>query len=77
MTRKDYGTIAGALARVRPSNLDTIADHELAAGRGFSGPLDLHSLARQWLVTRDAIAGALQADNPRFDRVRFFAATER
>lgn len=62
MNRKDYVVIASALARVRPSN----------------GPLASPQSAdyyRQWTVTRDAVMGALEDDNPLFDRARFIKAS--
>jgi hypothetical protein len=64
MSRKDYVIIAAALARTRPD--DDLA--RFRTGFGTNG--------RQWLVTRDAIMGALQADNANFDRPRFIRATE-
>ena len=65
MTRKDYIVIAEALARVRPH----------ISRSGLIG-LEAAIILRQWLVTRDAIMGTLQRDNPGFDRVRFINATE-
>jgi hypothetical protein len=67
MTRKDYVAIAAALARTRPDP-QVSPDGQNTFFDGIKG--------RQWAVTRDAIIGALQADNPRFDRVRFVRATE-
>lgn len=61
MTRQDYIIIAAALARTRPALPPVFRETPQA---------------RQWLVTRDAVIGALRADNPRFDRVRFVRATE-
>lgn len=72
MTRKDYIELAAALARTRPNGRqitpeDEADEQENATSRAYMA---------QWRVTRDAIMGVLQADNERFDRIRFIRATE-
>ena len=64
MTRKDYIAIAEALSRARPDNIDPIV---------IRCPVDAWD---QWLRDRRRLADALYADNPRFDRDRFYSACE-
>lgn len=62
MSRKDYERIAAALAEQRKNIEATWYRRPDEAHRWFlSG----------WEVTARSVADALQADNPRFDRVRF------
>lgn len=68
MTRKNYVAIAAALARTRPW------DGPLTPELAMDAPE--RRWFEQWRVTRDAIIGVLQHDNPAFDRVRFIQATE-
>lgn len=67
MTRKHYIALAAALARTRPEEWNSTDP---------SSPF-MDGLSAEWRVTRDAIASVLQADNPNFDRARFYAATEK
>lgn len=65
MTRKDYVRIAAALKAQRDNIEDTAYRRSEDAHEWFvSG----------WEVTTRSIADALAADNPRFDRERFFRA---
>ena len=61
MTKKDYQSLAGALWRSKPEGIEQ-PDDSIAA--------------EQWRADRDAIATALERDNPRFDRDTFVAACE-
>lgn len=63
MTRKDYEALAGALAKARPPypTGECITSTEAAA-------------QLVWERTCRAIGDVLEADNPRFDRVRFVKA---
>lgn len=64
MTRRDYVRIAAALRGARPFG-------QTVSGARFG----MHPAARQqWHADTDALADALAADNPRFDRARFLAA---
>lgn len=69
MTRKDYEIIAKALARTRPEPYGPL--YPATDGVARFGT----SLIR-WKMVRSEIAHALAADNPRFNRDTFFAATE-
>jgi len=62
MTRKDYTALAAALNKSRPDPADP-------HGQG-------HHIA-QWVRDVLAISDALAADNPRFDRDRFWQAADR
>lgn len=65
MTRRDYIRIAAALRE--------------AAERTWSGAPDedeQRAMLYGQRLAREAIADALAADNPRFDRERFIAAAE-
>ena len=66
MTRKDYIAIADALAQTTPYYLGDKQETE-----------QLREARAQWECTRKAIADVLAADNPRFSRQRFYAATEK
>lgn len=68
MTRKDYVLIAVSLAAVRPRPSDVNGSPDWAS--------EHMGRVLQWRTDRAVIANALEADNPRFDRVRFYAATE-
>lgn len=70
MTRRDYVALAGALASVRP-------DPVVSEWNGTVNTFTDQIARERWTRTRDAIADVLRADNPRFDRERFNAATER
>lgn len=62
MTRKDYVVLAEALA-----------DSQMGNARSLEKAQHWHA---QWLTCVETIADALAADNPRFDRQRFYNATE-
>ena len=62
MTRKDYEAIAGSFLDVREERIHTDSWYS-------------ESIAT-WIMLRDQIADVFQADNPRFDRERFYRATE-
>ena len=61
MTRKDYEILAAALRRTHP-------------GEPAHGSSGVERRLTQFGITTRSIADALQADNPRFDRKRFYAA---
>lgn len=61
MTRKDYIAIAEALT-----------DSQLSNARSLEEAQHWHA---QWSTCVVTIADVLAADNPRFDRQRFYAAT--
>jgi hypothetical protein len=64
MTRKDYILLATAFKGSRPDKYE-------------DGPTDGFSREySQWLYDRGCVADMLEIDNPRFDRGRFYAATE-
>lgn len=63
MTRKDYVAIAAALLKVRDSNSGSSPDGHFEAG---------WETAHYFSVL--TVADTLAADNPRFDRGRFYAA---
>lgn len=65
MTRQDYVRLAAALAETRP-NPDEYTE----------GSVAFMAHDAMWVVVRQAIADALEADSPRFDRSQFYAATE-
>ena len=69
MTRKDYVMISAALAKVGGAwNRETLMTK-------FGYPQPMAYAARACFVdSAEAIADALQADNPRFDRERFLKA---
>ena len=69
MTAKDYRALAAALARTRP-------DPKVYQWEGVTNTVTDGISRGLWDRTRDAIADALAADNPRFDRSRFVTATE-
>jgi hypothetical protein len=60
MTKKDYELIAAAMYRARP--IATLV------------PAELPILRQQFTLDCEAIAGALSAQNPLFNRARFLAA---
>ena len=69
MTAKDYRALAAALAGTRP---DPVTSEWNGTVNTFTD-----CIARdRWARDRDAVADVLAADNPRFDRARFDAATE-
>ena len=65
MTRKDYVAIAEALSNTKPRQ-----------GAPFATARLYECAYRTWANTREAIADALAADNPQFDRGRFYVACE-
>lgn len=65
MTRKDYVRIAAALKAQRDNIEDTSYRRNAKAHEWF---------VAGWEVTARSVADALQADNPRFDRDRFYRA---
>ena len=70
MTAKDYRALAAALAATRPDPVVT----------EYQGQTNTYTdgISRGlWDRTRDSIADVLAMDNPRFDRARFDAATEK
>jgi hypothetical protein len=67
MTRRDYIRIAAALSAARP--LGVTDSGTTAADSARQG-----AKRGQWLADCGALADALAADNPRFDRARFYAA---
>lgn len=74
MTRRDYIAIAKALRKGRPIQ-DTLSSpmiHDMPKWKDNQR----HKL-RQWEYDRMTIADVLAADNPRFDRQRFYDATEK
>jgi len=75
MTRKHYVALAKALALSRP----TIAAHTRTSAVGnntFVNHITFDAMLVQWIADREVLMGTLNADNPRFDRERFIAATE-
>jgi hypothetical protein len=66
MTKKDYVRIAAALARNTPG-FGSYSEH---VAWGSASKPDVQAWSR--IVT--AIADVLAADNPRFDRARFYKA---
>ena len=65
MTRKDYVAIAEAM---KIAKIDPIS--------GKVNPAWYKGAQNQWVVARVTIADVLAADNPRFDRGRFYRACE-
>jgi hypothetical protein len=63
MTRKDYVVLAAALNHARPD------------ARYYQNKTVHAAHYHQWLVTCNAVADALAADNPRFNADLFAAAT--
>lgn len=75
MTRRDYVKLAAALAETRPDPIIT----PCSCTGNVPGHVNImtNSISRDlWDATRSAIADVLAADNDRFDRGRFNAATE-
>ena len=68
MTRKDYVAIAEAFYRTKPT-----IDNPTGSDEDVLAKLDI---ALQWLATRKNVADVFAADNPRFDRGRFYRACE-
>ncbi len=60
MTRTDYVAIAHAFAIHRPTE----------------GPAGRNGAYNTWVALQKKIGDAFEADNPRFDRGRFYAACE-
>lgn len=69
MTKKDYERIAAALAAASPT-LVSQSDRIRETG----GPIADRSALWVWERVKTRLADALAADNPRFDRSRFYAA---
>jgi len=67
MTRKDYVVIADAFALTRPVDRGVLPQ---------SSDKPERILRNQWLVDREYVANAFADDNPAFDRLRFYEATE-
>lgn len=65
MTRKDYVKLAEAMHRIDPRE----------SGITFEPRVHADYLT-QWRCDVDAISDVLAADNPRFDRERFYRACE-
>ena len=63
MSDKDYMRIAAALKRSMP-------------GMGFKDYASLTAQLATWRRTTTEIANVLAADDPRFDRARFYKACE-
>lgn len=77
MTRKDYIALAAALASTRPDiEREPFATHSAVGDNTFTNHITFEAASDAWTATRDAIADALDADNPDFNRKRFNAATE-
>ena len=65
MTRKDYVAIADAFNNGKPPTMI-----------GVREPNPEDRADRTWVILRSEVANVLAADNPRFDRERFYAACE-
>ena len=65
MTKKDYQAIARAIHQTLPY-ADREPEHVMNECE--------EQVFDQWRMTRDAVASALEDDNPRFDRARFVEA---
>ena len=76
MTRKDYTALAAALASTRPDiEREPFTRHSAIGNNTMVDHISYGVADVAWTTTRDAIADVLDADNPAFDRERFYAAT--